>query len=348
MYEFFPWLIDMNLFETSFTEQEIQPVIEVLKSGKIGFGSNVVQLENKFSKYSNKKYNIATNSASASAFMIFHFLKEKYGTCDVYTPSLGFISPVWAAKHFGHNICFVDVGTDLLFDSRHYKYLREKSDSQNKTVLMPVLYGGVSDIPSWKIYGDEVVVVDSAHNVTSNLDCDFIFFSFHPYKPVCTSDGGIISTSHKKAADYFNSYRNFGRLNLDGTYDIVQEGFKFYMNNLNATIGLVSLAKYEKNLSIRKNNYLYLQDKINNNSRLIDHDIDSSYYFATAITQNSKQKMDLLNLVKLYPLIHKTKHFSQDISLKNTELMYNNFCNLPLHCNLAKEDLDFIVEVING
>ena len=50
MYEFFPWLIDMNLFETSFTEQELQPVIEVLKSGKIGFGSNVAKLENKFPK----------------------------------------------------------------------------------------------------------------------------------------------------------------------------------------------------------------------------------------------------------------------------------------------------------
>ena len=54
---------------------------------------------------------------------------------------------------------------------------------------------------------------------------------------------------------YFRSYRNFGRINTGDSYNINQEGFKFYMNNLNASIALLSIDQYYLNLEIRKNNY---------------------------------------------------------------------------------------------
>jgi dTDP-4-amino-4,6-dideoxygalactose transaminase len=337
----------VNLFQTSFTEEELRPVVDVLVSGNIGFGSNVEKFECEISSYSKKEFNIATNSASAAAFMIFHFLRESHGICDIYTPSLAFASPAWAAKHFGHNLNFVDVDKNLLFDCRDYKQKRSKLQSNNKIVLMPILYGGVSSVPNWDVFGDEIVVVDSAHSITPTIESDFTFFSFHPYKPVCTSDGGVISTSNKEAAEYFYSYRNFGRTPLSGTYDIEQEGFKFYMNNLNATIGLVSLEKYHENLNIRKENYTFLKDNINLKNEVLLHDNSSSFYFATVFTENSNTKMNKLKMVKLYPLLHKTKYFSQNIPLKNTEKLYNCYCNLPLHGGLSDGDLDLILQVIN-
>jgi dTDP-4-amino-4,6-dideoxygalactose transaminase len=187
--------------------------------------------------------------------MIFHFLRESHGICDIYTPSLAFASPAWAAKHFGHNLNFVDVDKNLLFDCRDYKQKRSKLQSNNKIVLMPILYGGVSSVPNWDVFGDEIVVVDSAHSITPTIESDFTFFSFHPYKPVCTSDGGV--------------------------------------------------------------------------------------------TENSNTKMNKLKMVKLYPLLHKTKYFSQNIPLKNTEKLYNCYCNLPLHGGLSDGDLDLILQVIN-
>ena len=252
----------MKIFETMFTEQELESVVEVLKSGKLGFGENVPELEKRFSDFSKLKYNTAVNSASDAAFVIFEFLKEKYGTCDVYTTTLGFVSPAWVAKKTGHNIIFVDVNSELLFNCEDYKNKRNNSESKNKVVLMPVLYGGVSRINKWDIYGDEIVVTDSAHCITPTIKSDYVFFSFHPYKPVCTSDGGMISTDDQKADQYFKSYRNFGRSYVNDSYDIVQNGFKFYMNNLNATIGLVSLGKYENNLDIRKRNFNFIKKNI--------------------------------------------------------------------------------------
>ena len=327
----------MKVFESKFNEDEITPIIEVIKKGDLGFGSNVLEFEKQFQPFSNKKYNVATNSASASAFMIFAYLKEKYGICDVYTPSLGFASPAWAAKHFGHNIIWVDVNDNLLFDIKDYydkrKWRCERySDGGITPVLMPILYGGVSDIPGFdNIEGGykEIVIADSAHCVTPTIKCDFSFFSFHPYKPICSSDGGMISTDDLDATEYFQNYRNFGRQNINGSYDITQEGFKFYMNNLNATIALISLKKYKKDLEIRKNNYSKL-------TNILPHDNNSSFYFATRLSNDADEFNQHHQLARHYPLLHKTKFYNsnEDEWLPNTELLHNKIINLPLWTHL--------------
>ena len=80
----------MNLFQTTILKEDVDFISEVLQSGNLGYGPMVNTFQEKFASYSQKQYNIATNSASAAAFMIFAYLKEEYGVCDVYTPSLAF------------------------------------------------------------------------------------------------------------------------------------------------------------------------------------------------------------------------------------------------------------------
>ena len=176
----------MKPFEPTITKQDIQKVTELLESGNIGFGSNVKKFEDKFSKYSNKKYNIGLNSASSAAYCLFAYLYDKYGSCDVYTPSLGFTSVSWAAEKNGHRVIFVDVDDNLLFDFKSYKRLRKDPyirKNAGKTILMPVLYGGVSNISNFnEQVTDEIVVVDSAHCIQPTIKTDYILFSFHLIK----------------------------------------------------------------------------------------------------------------------------------------------------------------------
>ena len=314
----------MKLFLTKIEKDDIETISDVLADGTLGFGPNVIEFENKFVSFSKKDYNVACNSASAAAFMIFAYLKEEYGTCDVYTTSLGFTSPAWSAKHFGHNLIFVDVQEDLQFSAEHYKKIRRISD--NKVVVMPVLYGGVSKIDNFSLFGDEIVVVDSAHCVTPQIDNHFIFFSFHTYKPICSSDGGMISTDVKKASDFFKNYRNFGRVSGNMTYDIRSDGFKFYMNNLNATIALTQLDRYPNNLEIRKNNY----EKLSKEYKLLPHDKNSSYYFATTIIDDADKMIERTNLIRNYPMLHKMQYYDSNQHLPVLERLHKKIFNIPL------------------
>ena len=321
----------MKVFETRIIDDDIQTISEVLKEGQLGFGPNVINFEKKFAKFSNQEHNIAVNSASAAAFLIFAYLRKMYGVCDVYTPSLAFTSPAWAARHFGHNIIWVDVDDNLLFDVEDY--LQVKTPNGRQSVLMPILYGGVSGIPKLEEYfveeRDEILVVDSAHCVTPTIRGDFTFFSFHPYKPIASSDGGMIGTDNLQAAEYFRNYRNFGRVNTGGTYDITQEGFKFYMNNLNATIALTQLERYSYNTSQRRRAYTEYQ-RINLPGRLLPHDAFSSYYFATLITEDP-EVANRWPTDKHYPLLHRTKFFDSRVTLQNTERLHKQIVNLPLY-----------------
>lgn len=324
----------MRLFNTEILKEDAEFVSEVLQKGNIGYGPLVEEFENRFTPFSRKKYNIATNSASASAFMIFAYLKEKYGVCDVYTTSIGFISPAWAAHHLGHNIIFVDVDDNLLFDVNHYRGIRE--DNGRKIVLMPVLYGGVSNIPefsSLKQDGfDEIIITDSAHCVTPTISSDFIFFSFHPFKPIAASDGGMISTDDEESFHYFNLYRNFGRKPIGNTYDIVGDGFKFYMNNLNAAIALTQLNRYDEKLKVRKE-CNEIVERLNLDGRLLPHDLHSSYYFTTLIcdTDSVDKLYKEFPTSKHYPMIHKTSLFNSDTTIPNTEYLHKLILNLPLY-----------------
>ena len=330
----------MKLFSTKFSTKEVSLASELISKGNIGFGELSGDLEDKFALCSEKNYNISTNSASAAAFMIFDYLYNSFGACDVYTPSLAFTSPAWAAKHHGHNIIFIDVNNDLVFDSSDYLNKRI-SDNKRKTVVMPILYGGISDIPKLKLKGDEIVVVDSAHCVSPKIKSHFTFFSFHPYKPICSSDGGMISTDDGKASDFFRRYRNFGRKNIENSYDIVQSGFKFYMNNLNACLALESLKTHKERLKERAYNFNSLKTRtgifgdILFNAKLLNHDKDSSYYFATVIADdNNRDKLKKTYPTSThYPLLHKTKYFKSGVELNNSESIYDNIINIPLYSN---------------
>jgi dTDP-4-amino-4,6-dideoxygalactose transaminase len=322
----------MKVLQHTFSPLALDNIIQVVQSGDMGFGLNVKTFETAFKHYSNKEYNIATNSASAAAFMIFAYLKEKYGKCNVYTPSLTFSSPIWAAKHFEHDIIFVDVNDELLFDCEDYLKKSEislgKHIPKRKNVVMPVLYGGISNIPKWKLRGDEIVVIDAAHCPHPTIKCDFLFTSFHPTKPICSPDGGMLSTNVEEAARYFKSYKNFGRQLTNESYDIVQEGFKFYMNNLSATIALESFRMYDVNLLNRIKTFEYIQDKFQ--GRFLKHDPNSSYYFATLITDEPKQIDLKYKLLTHYPLLHKTQYY-KDCPLPNTERLHSKIVNLPLY-----------------
>ena len=334
---------NLKAFDSIIAEEDLAPIIEVLRKGKLGFGPNVTEFEKQFASFSNKRYNVATNSASAAAYMIFAYLYETLGPCEVYTTSLGFTSPAWAAHTQGHTVVFVDVDDHLQFSTSSYKKLR--ASRRNKTspkpvVLMPVLYGGVSTIDGFDPAGDEVVVVDSAHCATPTIQSDFVFFSFHPYKPVCSPDGGLIGTNDSGAENYFRSYRNFGRVPRGCSYDINQDGFKFYMNNLSATIALTQLPLYEKKLAHRKANY----EKWATDYTLLPQDKSSSYYLATTLVENADELMKTIGVARHYPMLHTTTYYKSQkkIILQHLEKIHSQILNLPLYSETSNSCSDGI------
>jgi dTDP-4-amino-4,6-dideoxygalactose transaminase len=342
-------------FEPYLTPETEGVIKEVLESKVLGFGPNVKLFEERFQERSQKEFNVGFNSASSAALAVFSYLQETKGPCDVYTPTIGFISPVWAAKFYNHNIHFVDVNNNALFNFAHYLELRQQNNSERLKVVMPVLYGGVSCLEKESWVGDEVIVVDSAHCINPQIKCDFSFFSFHPVKPICMANGGLLATDDSHAYEYFMKYRNFGREFSGHTYNVVQDGGNFYLNNLNAAIGLEQLNVCDHSIHRRRSNFNYMKTFLNLKlGHLTDHGHNSSYYLATLILKaaNTGYIQGYLADYNIqaslhYPLLHKMKIFNCDEKLPNAEQLVTRLINIPIHQNLELKDLEHIIERLN-
>ena len=303
----------INCFDPVISEHDIKSVVECLEGGKLVFGQYVVEFEERFGSLSKKEFNLGLSSASAAAFALFAYFREFHGVCDVYTSSLSFVSPAQAAKMHGHNIIFVDIDRDLLFDVEDYKQKRAKYGKNNTSILMPVLYGGVSNLNtnSVRLWGDEILVVDSAHCLTPTIDYDYGLFSFYPSKPIIMANGGILLKDRRWVSDVAKRRENLGKIKK---HFIPRIG-RMLSHGANSSVylGTIILHKDCSNKGFR--NFLK------------NLDVQATYH---------------------YPLIHKMKTFNcYNDDLKNTDFYENRIVNIPIHQNLSSADVEKITESIN-
>lgn len=343
----------IKCFDSSICQKDKKNLLECLESRVLAFGPNVSEFENRYANLSKKEYNIGFNSASSAAYLLYQYLYEKMGKCRVYTTSLGFVSPVYAAIKNGHEIVYVDVDDNLLMSSDNLKELF--IDDGMPSVVMPVLYGGVSQIKGMYEFckdNDCILVLDSAHCISPDMDYDYAFYSFHPVKPVCMSNGGLLATNNRESAEYMFSGRNFGRKHINDTYDLVQSGFNFYMNNLNAALGLSQLDRCLKNVAKRRVNFETLKQNIPKElGHFTDHDEGSSYYLSSLVLNEGFSSGIMRKTLRdngvqssfHYPFLHKTKFYKQDIVLEKLDSLEDRIINLPIHQELLPKEMEKII-----
>jgi dTDP-4-amino-4,6-dideoxygalactose transaminase len=354
----------INCFEPHIGTNEISNVVGTLASGKIGYGEKVKEFEKAVSEMTNS-WALAYSSASAAAFAVFTRLYELHGACLVVTPSLTFASPVWAAKQAGHSIHYIDVGTDCVWSANEYRKLRSFRSFSEKIVVMPMLYGGVTGKGrDFGFVGDEIVVVDSAHCLKPEVKFDYAFLSFHSQKPLAMAQGGalLLDSDNWDQLLWFMRFKDFGRERSGMTYKIIQNGFKFYMDNLNASIGLAQYQYVWEHVNTRKDNFTNLACEFDYErlGRFVPHDEGSSYYLCTFILKDRFKNDELIAHLKRrgiqatfhYPELHKSPSMRTDTvevfeSLPVTEFYQTQLVNLPIHQNLTNNDIERIAGALN-
>lgn len=343
----------IKCFDSNITEQDKKNVLSTLDTRVLAFGPNVEEFESRYSYFSKKKYNIGFNSASSAAYLLYQYLYEKHGKCRVYTTSLGFVSPVFAAIKNNHEVVYVDVDDNLLMSTERLQEVFIEDGTVS--VVMPVLYGGVSKIEDLEEFCREmdcILLLDSAHCISPTMNYDYAFYSFHPVKPVCMSNGGLLATNNRESAEYMFSGRNFGRKHIDDTYDLVQSGFNFYMNNLNAALGLSQLDRCLENVAKRKVNFETLKQNIPKElGYFTDHDEGSSYYLSSLVLNEGFSSGIMRKTLRdngvqssfHYPFLHKTKFYKQDIVLEKLDSLEDRIINLPIHQELLPKEMEKII-----
>jgi dTDP-4-amino-4,6-dideoxygalactose transaminase len=242
-------------------EDEINEVVESLKSGWITTGPKVKRFEDAFKAYVGAPYAVPLSSATAGLHLTLLALKVKEGD-EIITTPMTFASTVSMIILCGAKPVLVDIEPGTL--NIDVARIREKITPRT-TAIIPVHFAGQScDMDPVFAIAKEfglTVIEDAAHAAGTEYKGERIgslesisIFSFHPNKNMTTGEGGMVCTADETLAEEISLLKFHGmsreawkRFAASGTpnYDIVMPGFKYNMMDIQAAIGIHQLPKLD-------------------------------------------------------------------------------------------------------
>ena len=333
--------IKVSIASPVIEEEEINAVIEVMKSGMIAQGPKVIEFEDEFAKYVGAKYGIATNSGTSALHVA--LLAAGIGEGDeVITTPFTFAATGNSILYTGARPVFVDIDPET-FTIDPAK-IEEAITDKTKAIMPVQLYGQSADMDAIMKIAKEhdlIVIEDAAqaHGAEYNGEKvgnlgDMACFSFYPTKNMTTSEGGMITTNNEEFLENAKVFRAHGSA-TKYHHDVL--GYNFRMTDIAAAIGLEQLKSIETPVVKDGCKHVYHQYtiKIKDGKR----DELSDYLIENGIGNGIYYPIPLYNQV-LY------KELGYDQSLPVTEEIVEEVLSLPIHAKLVEEDLDYIVKTI--
>lgn len=270
------------------TKEEIDEVVDTLKSGWITTGPKTKTFEKKIAEFCGTNKAVCLNSNTAGLELILRILKIGEGD-EIIVPAYTYTATASVIEHVGAKIVFADCGKDSF--EINYDNLEEIINEKTKAIIavdiagIPANYEKIYEIveKNKKIFkpkniiqekiGRIAVIADGAHSfgasrngvMTGNL-ADFTSFSFHAVKNLTTAEGGAVTWKKIKDIDDNELYKEFMLWSLHGQnkdalaktrtngweYDIKIPAYKCNMTDIMASIGLAQLSRYSELLEKRK------------------------------------------------------------------------------------------------
>jgi len=276
----------------SISDEDIQAVVDVLKSDWLTQGPKVPEFEQAVAEYVNVKHAVAVNSAT-SALHIACLALEVTNTDEVWTSPNSFVASANCALYCGASIDFVDIDLttgNMCVDALEMKLKARKQTHQPlPKVVIPVHFAGqpcdMDTLHTLSVQYGFKVIEDASHaiggtyldsSVGSCTYSDITVFSFHPVKIMTSAEGGIATTNCKKLARKMQLLRSHGVTNLESEmtesshgpwyYQQIELGFNYRLTDLQAALGISQLTRVKEFVTKRNQmaeNYLELLKQSN-------------------------------------------------------------------------------------
>lgn len=266
----------LNFHVPSFDEDEINDVVDCLRSGWITTGPKVKQFEEEFAAYIGCKHAIAVNSGTAALHLALDAIGLKRND-KVLIPTFTFAATAEVVTYFGAEPILIDIDNETfnIDPSKIDEYIKQKSlNPDDIKAIIPVHFAGQScDMKRILDIANEYnlkIIEDAAHAVPCSYKGkmigtigDMTAFSFYATKNITTGEGGMITTNNDEWAEKISIMRLHGiskdawnRYSAEGSwyYEIEFPGYKYNLTDIAATIGIHQLRKsnifYEKRKKI--------------------------------------------------------------------------------------------------
>ena len=376
----------MNYGKQNITEEDIQEVIQVLKSDYLTQGPKVKEFEEKFAEYIGAKYAVAVTNGTDALHLCNMALGVKTGDTIITTP-ITFVASANSVLYCGGKIDFVDINekTYTIDLDKLEEKLASNPIGTYKGIIPVDLAGYPVDVERLRKIANKYklwIIEDACHapggyfidSNNSKQTCgngaysDLHIFSFHPVKHIATGEGGMVTTNNKdlyKKLKLLSSHgitkdENILEENHGGWYYEMQElGYNYRLSDINCALGVSQLKRAKQSLEIRNK----IADKYNKafaNIKEIKRPFvaDNIYHaYHLYIIQIEKRK-ELYNYLRKHNIFTQVHYIPVHLQPYYTKLgwvkgdfpiaesYYENALSLPMYPTLTVKEQDFVIEKI--
>ena len=270
------------------TEEDIEAVIETLKSDFLTQGPRIAEFEDNFAQYLGVKHAVAVANGTAALHLCTLALGIAEGDKVITTP-ITFAASANCVRYCGGDVVFSDIDPQTyLLDFNKVKLLLEASPKGTYKAIIPVDFAGRAvDLERFRTLANEYdlwIIEDACHapggffTDNSNVKqmcgngnfADLAIFSFHPVKHIACGEGGMITTNNErlykkllhlrthgivKSDDLYTNSIEFsgGEANYPAWYMEMQSlGYNYRLTDFQAALGNSQLKRADEGLRRRK------------------------------------------------------------------------------------------------
>jgi perosamine synthetase len=357
----------LPLIKTYIPPREIlmQKIEEVLYSGYIAQGEVVENFERKFEEFIGSGYTLSLNSGTAALHIALILAGVKEGDEVISTAMTAEPTNV-AIKMVGAKVRWADI--DYKTGNISPSAIENAINSKTKAIIVVDYAGTAVDVKTIQEISFKYnipVIEDAAHALGTTYagkktgnHFPFTVFSFQAIKHLTTIDGGALQIQDKELYEKGKLIRWFG---LDKKLtrlenDIQIQGFKYHMNNVNATVGLVQLETIEELLQQYRTIGKYLDVNLNGilGIETVVHYLhsESSYWLYTLKVD---RREDFIKMMVANGFMASEIHKRNDLhsylndypaAMPNLDKFYSRLVHIPCGWWVTLEDCDKMIALI--
>jgi dTDP-4-amino-4,6-dideoxygalactose transaminase len=372
------WRVPLS--DINFGPEEAAAVAEVIRSGWLSMGSVTLAFEAEFAEFVGTKHALAVTNATAALHLACLALGLGNGD-EVILPSLTFVASANAVRYTGATPVFVDIESEDWLNIAPMAI--EAAITEHTRAIMVVHYAGFAcDMPAILAIARKhklAVIEDAAHAVGATLNGrhlgtwgDIGCYSFFANKNMTTAEGGMLATDNDQLADKMRVLRSHGMTTLTwdrhhghaSTYDVVDLGFNYRIDELRSALGRVQLSKVLEGNQRRGELVDLYRQKLTEGAPYIIVPFSkkrgqSSYHIMPVLLPEGWDKLEFMAAMKAegiqtswhYPPVHTFAAYAKDFTYGNiqlplTEALAAREVTLPLYPTMTEEQVDWVVEAI--
>jgi UDP-4-amino-4,6-dideoxy-N-acetyl-beta-L-altrosamine transaminase len=371
----------------SIDQDDINAVVEVLKSDFLTQGPAVTRFEEEFAKTVGSKFAVAFCNATAALHTGFKVLNRDISKKVLITP-ITFAASSNCVLYEKGLVEFVDIDPETFNIDLNLIEEKLKANPNSYQGIIPVDFAGLPvDTEKLRAIADKYnlwIMEDACHAIGggfynskdefikcgSGVYSDLTSFSFHPVKHIATGEGGMITTNDEKMYKHLLKLRSHG-IERDhalfempshgGWYHEMQElGFNYRMSDINAALGLSQLGKLSQNIERRLEvAQIYKGNFKNTNIGFQGYDESkfvNGYHLFVVQTEERKKLYDYLKEKEIYSQVHylpvyKHPYYQnngfKDVKLVHAEKFYNMALSLPMYHGISTTEQERVLKIIN-